>query len=104
MSWYHYIAYFFAGAFIANSIPHYVMGTAGRRFPTPFSVPPGTGESSAMVNVLWGMGNFIVGYLLLSVGVFSHSLGWSLLAFALGAVLMSLMLARHFGSVYSPLE
>ena len=104
MSWYHYIAYFFAGAFIANSVPHYVMGTTGRRFPTPFSVPPGTGESSAMTNVLWGMGNFFVGYLLLCVGTFSHSLGLSLAAFAVGAGAMSIMLSKHFGSVYSPLE
>ena len=104
MSWYHYIAYFFAGALIANSVPHYVMGATGRKFPTPFSVPPGTGESTAMINIVWALGNFFVGYLLLQVGNFSVSAGWPVLTSFVGAAAMSIMLAKHFGSVYSPLQ
>lgn len=30
--WYHYIAYFFAGVFLANTIPHLVNGISGIRF------------------------------------------------------------------------
>jgi hypothetical protein len=35
MPWYHYISYFFGGAFLTNAIPHFVaglMGHAMRRF------------------------------------------------------------------------
>jgi hypothetical protein len=104
MSWYHFIAYFFAGALVTNSIPHFVMGATGRKFPTPFSNPPGKGESTARLNVIWALGNFFVGYLLLQPGDFHVSPGWPILTFFIGATAMSLMLAKHFGSVYSPLE
>ena len=59
--WYHYIAYFFGGAFLANTIPHLVSGISGSPFQSPFASPPGEGLSSSMVNVLWGMFNLIVG-------------------------------------------
>ena len=101
MVWYHFIAYFFAGLFLANGIPHYVLGAAGRKFPTPFANPPGKGESSAMVNVMWGLANFTAGYLLLQVGSFSSGYTGAMLAFVLGILFMSFMLAKHFGSVYS---
>jgi UPF0716 family protein affecting phage T7 exclusion len=104
MSWYHFIAYFFAGAFLANSVPHYVMGTTGRRFPSPFANPPGQGESSAMTNVVWGLVNAAAGCLLLMPGEFRFGLSLSMAAFAAGAALMSVFLARHFGALYSPLE
>jgi hypothetical protein len=54
MPWYAHVAYFFAGAFLVNAVPHFVSGVCGRRFPTPFASPPGKGESSPIVNVLWG--------------------------------------------------
>ena len=74
MEWYVYVARFFAGAFIANAIPHFVSGVQGRRFPTPFSSPPGKGESSSAINVIWGSANAFVGYLLLyRVGSFLTS-------------------------------
>jgi hypothetical protein len=50
MSWYDYIACFFAGMFLANVVPHYVKGVCGDRFPTPFANPPGKGLSSPTVN------------------------------------------------------
>jgi len=34
MSWYAYVAWFFAGAFVANAIPHVVQGMCGNRFNT----------------------------------------------------------------------
>ena len=44
MRWYHYIAYFFGGAFLANAIPHFVNGVSGRPFQSPFASPPGEGS------------------------------------------------------------
>jgi hypothetical protein len=52
--WYHYIAYFFGGAFLANAIPHFVSGVMGQPFQSAFATPPGEGLSPAWVNVLWG--------------------------------------------------
>jgi hypothetical protein len=54
MKWYHYVAYFFGGSFLVNSVPHFTNGVSGRSFPTPFASPPGQGLSPAWVNVLWG--------------------------------------------------
>jgi hypothetical protein len=59
MPWYEYVAYFFAGAFLANSIPHFVQGVCGNKFQSPFASPSGIGESSAIVNVVWGWLNFV---------------------------------------------
>jgi len=53
--WYHYIAYFFGGAFLANAIPHFVTGGTGHPFQSPFAKPPGQGLSQAWVNFLWGL-------------------------------------------------
>ena len=64
MRWYHYVAFFFAGAFLANAIPHFVNGISGSAFQSPFATPPGQGLSSSMVNVLWGFFNLVVGYVL----------------------------------------
>ena len=61
MRWYNYLACFFAGAFLANAIPHTVQGICGNRFQTPFASPPGVGESCAIVNVIWGFANFAIG-------------------------------------------
>jgi len=51
--WLVYPARFFAGVFLANAIPHFVSGTQGRPFPSPFASPPRRGDSSPAVNVLW---------------------------------------------------
>jgi hypothetical protein len=101
MEWYVYLARFFAGAFLANAVPHFVSGMQGRRFPTPFASPPGEGESSPMVNVIWGTANAVVGYLLLyQVGSFTVSrLGESLIV-GLGGFLLAIMLSRAFGQIY----
>ena len=60
--WYHDVAYFFGGAFLANTIPHLVNGISGSPFQSPFASPPGVGLSSSTVNVLWGMFNLSVAY------------------------------------------
>jgi hypothetical protein len=72
MRWYHYVAYFFGGAFLANTLPHLGNGISGQAFQSPFASPPGVGLSSATVNVLWGLFNLAVAYLLICrVGSFN---------------------------------
>ena len=101
MRWYHYVAYFFSGAFLANAVPHFVNGVSGRPFQSPFASPPGEGLSSSTVNVLWGFLNLAVGYLLVSrVGSFELRRTTHALVFGLGVLLMGVMLARAFGRFY----
>ncbi len=60
-----YIAYFLAGALLANGVPHFVQGISGNKFPTPLALWQGVKESSALVNVVWGWINFAIGAWLL---------------------------------------
>lgn len=100
MSWYIYFAHFVAGLFLANAVPHFVNGISGERFQSPFASPPGVGESSPLVNVLWGMANLVIGYVLLfGVGEFAGGLSIDALAVALGVLATAAGLARHFGHV-----
>ena len=98
MRWYHLPAYFFAGAFLANFVPHFVSGVLGRALQSPFASPPFRGLSSSRVNVLWGLGNLAVAYALLSrVGDFEPRRALHAGAFGLGLAAMSLVLARSLG-------
>ncbi len=98
MHWYYYVAYFFGGAFLANALPHLSNGISGRAFQSPFAKPPGVGESSSSVNVLWGFFNLAFGYLLTyGVRSFNHRRTQDVLALGAGILVMSLMLARAFG-------
>jgi hypothetical protein len=98
MPWIHLVSYFFGGMFLANAVPHCVSGITGRPFQTPFAKPPGEGLSSSTVNVVWGFFNVVAGYgLVVRVGSFDlRSIG-DVLAFAVGALMLSLFTARHFG-------
>lgn len=96
MKWYHYLACFFAGLFFANTVPHFIHGISGDSFPSPFSNPPGKGLSSPTVNVLWGLGNLLVGYILWRVGKGTQNNIWSLLTIFAGLVCMSIMLSIVF--------
>jgi hypothetical protein len=101
MRWYHYVSYFFGGAFLANAVPHLVSGITGHPFQSPFATPPGVGLSSATVNVLWGSFNLFVAYwLLCRVGKFDLRRTSLVLVAGLGALLMGLMLAYAFGRFY----
>ena len=107
MLWLHIPAYFFAGAFSANFVPHFVSGVLGRPFPTPFASPPFRGPSSPRVNVLYGLCNLAVAYaLLLLVGDFEPRSPLHAGAFGLGLTAMALSitrsLARLQGQVMSP--
>jgi len=96
MKWYHFIACFFAGAFLTNTVPHFVQGVSGDPFPSPFADPPGKGLSSPTVNVVWGLANLVIGYLLLRAGRVSQSNYWSLLAFFAGIAAISIQLSMAF--------
>ena len=101
MRWYHYLAYFFGGAFLANALPHLGNGMSGHAFQSPFASPPGVGLSSARVNVLWGLFNLVVGYLLLCrVGSFNLRKTPHVLALGAGVLIMSVMLAETFGKLH----
>jgi hypothetical protein len=100
MPWYMYIAYFAGGLFLANAIPHYVAGVSGAKFQSPFAKPPGVGESSAIVNVVWGFVNFVVaGVLLCGVGHLQVGYNLPTLLAAAGFLLMGLFCASHFSKV-----
>jgi len=100
MPWYVFLLQFVAGFLVANGVPHFVHGISGAPFQTPFAKPPGAGESSPLVNVLWGFFNLALGLALL--GIFAPNgaeeiAGWLLIG--LGALLAGVSLALHFGRV-----
>ncbi len=102
--WYHAVAYFFGGMFLTNAVPHTVMGLCGRPMQSPFASPPGQGLSSALVNVLWGMLNLVLGYLLVvQVGAFDLRKAKHALPFGAGILAMAVMLARTFAKFYGGL-
>ena len=104
MRWYHDVAYFFGGAFLANTLPHLGNGISGHAFQSPFANPPGVGLSSSTVNVLWGLFNLAVGYLLVCrVGHFELRKTLHILALGAGILIFSLMLAHSFGRFHGGL-
>ena len=96
MEWYLYVASFFSGIFLANAVPHFVQGVSGNKFPSPFAKPPGKGLSSPTVNVLWGLFNFLIGYLLLGVGQVNFDDVPSLLVFFVGVIAISIISSINF--------
>ncbi len=102
--WYHYTAYFFGGASLANTVPHLVAGISGSAFQTPFASPPGEGLSSSTVNVLWGMFNLAAAYLLLCrTGNFQLRETKHVVPLGLGLLVMAIALARGFGRLHGGL-
>jgi hypothetical protein len=100
LPWYIYVLQFVSGLFLANGVPHFVQGISGHWFQTPFASPPGVGESPPTVNVLWGFLNLAVGFALLFAFAPKGSdvvAEWGFVG--LGALLMALYVARHFGGV-----
>jgi hypothetical protein len=98
MHWYTLVALFFGGAFLANAVPHIVNGISGRAFQTPFAKPPGRGVSPSSINGVWGFINLFIAWLLLvRVGGFDIQ-NWVHVSMSfLGALIISLQAARHFG-------
>jgi len=99
MAWLVYLAYFGAGLFLANGVPHFVNGISGNRFQSPFAKPPAVGESSPLVNVIWGLVNLVIGFALVQLGDFTCGFTLDSLMVGLGAVIAAVGLAWHFGRV-----
>ena len=100
MAWYAYLAYFAAGALLANGVPHFVNGISGKRFQSPFAWPPGVGESPPLVNVIWGLANFAGSFaLIFGVGYFRFGLNRAAIMVGLGALAISALLSVYFGRV-----
>jgi hypothetical protein len=98
MNWLDLVAYFFGGAFLTNAVPHVVAGTMGKPFQSPSAKPPGEGLSTSTVNILGGVFNLLVGYLLVCrVGDFGLRSTSDVAALGLGGLLIGLFLARRFG-------
>ncbi|HEY50068.1 MAG TPA: hypothetical protein G4O13_08500 [Dehalococcoidia bacterium] len=97
MDWYAYLAYFFAGVFLSNGVPHFVHGVAGKRFQSPFASPLGVGESSPLVNVIWGLVNFAICYVLIfGVGDFTFGITRAALMVGIGALVFASFLSIYF--------
>ncbi len=96
MKWYHYLAAFFAGIFLANAVPHYVNGISGNWFPSPFGNPPGFGKSSPLTNVLWVSFNLFLGYSLLRYSRLSTNNKFSLWVLFFGVICMGILLSTNF--------
>jgi hypothetical protein len=102
--WYHYVAYFAGGLFLANLLPHLGNGMSGHPFQSPFATPPGEGLSPATTNVLWGFFNLVIAYLLLCrVGSFSLKKTAHVAALGAGALVIALFCAHHFGRFHGGL-
>ncbi len=101
MKWYNFVACFFAGLFLANMVPHFVHGISGLPFPTPFAHPAGKGLSSPTVNVLWGLLNLVIGYILFRAGKIATAKTANLVVFLAGILFVSVMLSHAFAE-YTP--
>lgn len=87
------ILYFLVGVIGSNGIPHYVKGITGNKHKTPFKNP-----TSAPGNILWGMFNFLISFLLFlyaksTVNVDISAAG---LSFLVGMLFTGFLLARHW--------
>jgi len=104
-----FITYFISGALVANSVPHIVNGTSGRKFPekSPFK-KTSHGESpfervffSPIVNVLWGVCNISIGFVVAnSVGTFRVGLTADVFIFMSGFTATAVFLAWNIGKVH----
>ena len=101
--WYVYLAHFLGGAFLANSLPHLILGITGRSAPSPFASPPFRGLSSPVVNVLWALINLAVSYLLLLRFGSVDLQSWADAGLAfLGFAAMALQCSRGFSRLLGP--
>lgn len=98
MEWYHYLNGFFAGAFLSNSVPHFVKGICGDKFPTPFAKPHGKRLSSPTLNVAWALLNMVIAYLFFRFSRLSLQHNLSLITFFAGFAILSLISSKGFAS------
>ena len=97
----HYLALFFAGAFLCNSLPHLAAGLRGEPFPSPFARPPGEGDSSPLVNFFWGLFNLLAGGYIVSTHPLVFGINPDFLTVLAGVVFLGGWISVHFGKVRS---
>ncbi|MBV8063053.1 MAG: hypothetical protein JOY51_05625 [Nevskia sp.] len=97
----HYVAMFFAGAFLCNSLPHLAAGLRGEPFPSPFASPPGKGDSSPLVNFLWGLFNLLAGGTIVVTHPLVFGSNPDFLTVLAGVVFLGVYISIHFGRVRS---
>jgi hypothetical protein len=95
----NYVAAFFAGAFPCNTLPHLLCGLQGQPFSTPFAKPPGKGDSSTLMNFLWGSLNLAVGIDLLIGEPVTVGFTSDFAALSAGFLVIGMMTSLHFGNV-----
>ena len=91
-----------SGALLCNAIPHLASGLRGDPFPSPFATPRGVGNSSPVVNVLWGSANLFAGAALMIAWLPGQGIVPGLCVAALGWLAIGIYVARHFGAVRHP--
>jgi len=96
IQWYQYIEAFFAGIFLANTVPHFIHGISGNKFPTPFAKPHGKGLSSPLTNILWANFNLLIGYILFRSSEVSADNKILSIVFFIGILVMSIFSSIHF--------
>jgi hypothetical protein len=96
-----FIALFFAGAFLCNSVPHLIAGVSGMPFPSPFATPHGVGDSPPLVNFWWGAANLLVGLYLLQRHPVPVELSVDFITFLAGVLALGTFASLHFGKVRS---
>lgn len=81
------IWYFLMGALLGNGVPHFVFGSAGKIFRSPFGQ-----KSKPKVNILWGLSNFVLATII-AIGLVAFNLysGYALAALLIGFWLTMLM-------------
>jgi hypothetical protein len=95
------IAWFFGGAFLTNAVPHLVAGLQGRAFQSPFAKPPGVGLSPPRTNVIWGVINLGMGWVLLTqIGAFDIRHWIDATALFAGVLAMGFYVSGYFGRFY----
>ena len=94
-------AWFFAGVFLVNAVPHLVAGMQGRSFQSPFAKPPGVGLSPPRTNVIWGVINLVLGWALLTqIGAFDLRRLIDAAALFAGVLAMGFFVSGYFGRFY----
>lgn len=88
---------FFAGMFMANSIPHLIPGIMGKTHMTPLAK-----NSSALINILWGAINLIAGawFFNISNGQITEILSFNeySISFWIGALVLAVIAAVLFSN------
>ncbi|MEL0083105.1 MAG: hypothetical protein VW985_08730 [Gammaproteobacteria bacterium] len=84
ISWWHILIGFFFG----NGMPHFLMGVAGKKFRSPLGA-----NSSARVNVIWGLANFVFG----TIGVWYLGATGQWYGFLIGFWLVVIMFGTSMG-------